>query len=144
MALRLISSAMHPCICVRSIFLPKEDHSSNQKEVEAPLLNSTLTKDLARALNFSSFFQIQEPRELVSLMLQKEHFLIRYLLTHWTHRVDCEKIRHMSLRQKTLFGYERDRNPNPPSSFGLQTLSQEALRFVILIVGPDHKNDEQS
>lgn len=77
-------------------------------------------------------------------MLQNEPFLIKYLLTHWTHKVDCDTTRHISFRQHTLFVSDSERSPSPPSSFGLQTLSQDILAFVVHIAGQDHKKDEQS
>lgn len=61
------------------MILPSGVHLSNQKEVLAPLWTSTWVKSIAKFLCFRIFFQIQEPKLLLSFVCHREPFLINYI-----------------------------------------------------------------
>ena len=134
---------MQPLSPVNSINLPNADHWSNQKDVDAPFWMSSLISCEARGRSFRSFFYIQEPKELESLTLQKEPFLMRYLWIHWTHKADRdERMRHINFRQETLLASARDLKPKPPSSFGEQASNQVIFAFWVDITGPGQMKAE--
>lgn len=136
---------MQPCCPVLSKVLPMGDQLSYQKEVAAPLPTSTLKNEAARCLYFRSFFQIQEPRVVVSLTDQKDPFRIKYLLTQLTQREEgADRILQISLRQLTLFATDSGVSPKPPSSLGVHTSRQETFAFFGFRAEPGHKNEAQS
>ena len=79
-----------------------------------------------------------------SLTVQIEPFLIKYLVTHWTHRDDGDEVSFQkSFRLATLFASAMDFNPKPPSSFGKIQSFHATFAFFGLSSGPDHKNAAQ-
>lgn len=130
---------------VVSISRPIPDQSSNQNDVDLPLLTSILWSGFAISLYFNNFLHIQDPKLVFPFIDQNDSFLIRYFMIHETHRDGCiETILHINFRQLTLFASVSVFIPKPPSFFGLQTSDQDIFAFFGLRSGPDHKKAEHN